>query len=84
MCYIKVVSRWFMCYINQDLLVTKVNNYKFLTNLKVSPIEITLGKKKCWLGLYRPLSYSENEFLLHLENALSHYTTYLLPTKISP
>ena len=27
------------------------------------------------LGLYRPLSYSENEFLLHLENALSHYTT---------
>ena len=49
MCYIKVVSRWFMCYINQDLLVTKVNNYKFLTNLKVSPIEITLGKKNVGL-----------------------------------
>ena len=45
MCYIKVVSRWLMCYINQDLPVTKVNNYKFLTNLEVSPIEITLGKK---------------------------------------
>ena len=27
------------------------------------------------LGLYRPLSYSENEFLFHLENALSYYFT---------
>ena len=27
------------------------------------------------LGLYRPPSYSNNEFLFHLENALSHYST---------
>ena len=27
------------------------------------------------LGLYRPSFYSENNFLFHLENALSHYTT---------
>ena len=27
------------------------------------------------LGLYRPSFYSENDFLFHLENALSHYTT---------
>ena len=63
-----------VCYINQDLPVKIVTSYKFPTNLEVLPIEIIL-----LLGLYRPPSYSENDFLFHLENALSHYnTTYVL------
>ena len=67
-----------MCYINQDLPVKIVTSYKFPTNLEILPIEITLGKRKILPpGLYRPppLPYSENNFLFHLENALSHYTT---------
>ena len=49
-------------------------------SLEVLPIEITIGRRKIFfLGLYRPPSYSENDFLFHLENALSHYnTTYVL------
>ena len=65
-----------MCYINQDLPVKIVTSYKFPTNLEVLPIEITIGKRKILLlGLYRQPSYSENDFLFHLENALSRYTT---------
>ena len=42
-----------MCYINQDLPVQIVTSYKFPTNLKVLPIEITIGKGKILLlGLY--------------------------------
>ena len=69
-----------MCYINQDLPVKIVTSYKFPTNLEILPIKITIGKRKIFLlGLYRPPSYSENDFLFHLENALSHYnTTYVL------
>ena len=51
-------------------------SYKFPTNLEVLPIEITIGKRKILvLGLYRSPSYSENDFLFHLENTLSHHTT---------
>ena len=65
-----------MCYINQDLPVKIVTSYKFPRNLKVLPIEITIGKRKILLlGLYRPPSYNENDFLFHLENTLSHYNT---------
>ena len=65
-----------MCYINQDLPVKIVTSYKFPTNLEVLPIKITIGKRKILLlGLYRPPSYSENDFLFHLENALNHYNT---------
>ena len=65
-----------MCYINQDLPVKILTSYKFPTNLEVLPIEITIGKKDIFLlGLYRPPSYSENDFLFHLENALSRYNT---------
>ena len=65
-----------MCSIHQDLPVAIVMSYKFSTNLEVLPTEIRLGKRKILLlGLYRPPSYSENEFLFHLENPLSHYTT---------
>ena len=65
-----------MCYINQYFPVKIVTSYKFPTNLEVLPIEIAIGKRKILLlGLYRPSSYSENDFLFYLENALSHYTT---------
>ena len=64
------------CYINQDARVKVVTSYKFPINLEVLRIEITLGKRKIMLpGLYRPPSYSNNEFLFHLENTLSRYTT---------
>ena len=52
-----------------------MTSYKFATNLEVLPIEIMIKKKILLLGLYRPPSYSENDFLFHLENALSHYNT---------
>ena len=71
-----------MCYINQDLPVKIVTSYKFPKNLEILPIEITLGKRKILPpGLYKPPPppppppYSKNNFLFHLENALSHYTT---------
>ena len=64
------------CYINQDARVKVVTSYKLPINLEVLRIEITLGKRKIMLpGLYRPPSYSNNEFLFHLENTLSRYTT---------
>ena len=51
-------------------------SYKFPTNLKVLPLETTIGKRKILLlGLYRPPSYSENDFLFHFKNSLSYYTT---------
>ena len=59
-----------MCYIYQNFPVKIVTSYKFPTNLEVLPIEIIL-----LLGLYRPPSYSENDFLFYLKNALSHYNT---------
>ena len=68
--------RWYLYHINQDLSAKIVTSYKFLINLEVLPIEITLCKRKILLlGFNRPPSYSENEFLFHLENVLSHYTT---------
>ena len=65
-----------MCYINQHLPVTTVTSYKFPTNLEVLPIERIPGKRKILLlRLYRPPSYSENEFLFHFGKCLKslHY-----------
>ena len=65
-----------LCYINRDLPVKIVTNYKFLTNLEVLSIKKTVGKRKILVvGIYRPPSYSENNFLFHLENTLSQDTT---------
>ena len=65
-----------MCYINRDLPVKIVTNNKFLTNLEVLSIKKTVGKRKILVvGIYRPPSYSENNFLFHLENTLSQDTT---------
>ena len=50
------------------------NELQVTINFEVLPIEITLalGKRKILpLGLYKPPSPSENDFLLHLENALT-------------
>ena len=61
---------------NQDLPEKLVRSYKFPINLEVLPAELTLyWREILLLELYRPLTYSGNNFLLHLKNALSHHST---------
>ena len=66
-----------ICYRNQNLSVKIVTSCKFSTNLEVLPIEMTLVLDKrriLLLGFYTSTSHSENDFSLHLENALTQLT----------
>ena len=45
-----------LCYINRDLPVKIVTNYKFLTNLEVLSIKKTVGKRKILVEKFKTLS----------------------------
>ena len=63
-------------YINEDIPLKIIQNSSLPPTLKVLPIEINLGRFKFLLiGLYKPPSVSEKEFLLHLKKAHNLFST---------
>ena len=65
-----------LLYINEDIPFKIIQNSSLPPTLEVLPIEINLGRFKFLLiGLYKPPSVSEKEFLLHLNKAHNFFST---------
>ena len=63
-------------YINEDIPFKIIQNSSLPPTLEVLPIEINLGRFKFLLiGLYKPPSVSEKEFLLHLNKTHNFFST---------
>ena len=63
-------------YINEDIPFKIIQNSSLPPTLEVLLIEINLGRFKFLLiGLYKPPSVSEKEFLLHLNKAHNFFST---------
>ena len=65
-----------LLYINEDIPFKIIQNSSIPHTLEVLPIEINLGRFKFLLiGLYKPPSVSEKEFLLHLNKIHNFFST---------
>ena len=65
-----------LLYIIEDIPFKIIQNSSLPPTLEVLPIEINLGRFKFLLiGLYKPPSVSEKEFLLHLNKAHNFFST---------
>ena len=65
-----------LLYINDDIPFKVIQNSSLPTTLEVLPIEINLGSFKFLLvGLYKPPSVCEKEFLLHLNKTHNAFST---------
>ena len=65
-----------LLYINEDIPLKVIQNLSLPTTLEVLPIEINLGRFTFLLiGLYKPPSVCEKEFLFHLNKAHNFFST---------
>ena len=65
-------------YINEDITFKSHRKQKLSGNLDILTLEIILDKmKNLLMGLYKPPSFNEKDFLFHLNNAYNFFcTTY--------